>query len=418
MMTQDLQATAGSAHDHIAPLPRIAIQAYCETPQVKQVVESIQRDRRMSKTMLRVFDGGIAACLEAFRSSPTPNVIIIEASSDRKSLLAHLDELAQYCDAGTRVLVIGHTNDVLLYRELMKRGVSEYLIAPLTLMDVIEALSAMFNSGEGDKIGRVIGVVGSKGGVGASTIAHNLSFMIATSFEIATTLVDLDLPFGTAGLDFNQDPPQGVAEALLSPDRLDANFVDRLLSKCTDNLSLMAAPATLERAYDFMETDFDPLVDLLRSSTPIIVLDIPHMWNAWTRRMLTSADHVLMVCSPDLANLRNAKTLLDVLKQARPNDDPPGIVMNMTGIAKRPEISVAEFIKALDGDLYGSLPFDPALFGTAANNGQMLMEVQTKAAAVEALQEIARRLTGRPEPKAQKKSILDPILSKLKFKAA
>ena len=418
MMTQDLQATAGSAHDHIAPLPRIAIQAYCETPQVKQVVESIQRDRRMSKTMLRVFDGGIAACLEAFRSSPTPNVIIIEASSDRNGLLAHLDELAQYCDAGTRVLVIGHTNDVLLYRELMKRGVSEYLIAPLTLMDVIEALSAMFNSGEGDKIGRVIGVVGSKGGVGASTIAHNLAFMIATSFEIATTLVDLDLPFGTAGLDFNQDPPQGVAEALLSPDRLDANFVDRLLSKCTDNLSLMAAPATLERAYDFMETDFDPLVDLLRSSTPIIVLDIPHMWNAWTRRMLTSADHVLMVCSPDLANLRNAKTLLDVLKQARPNDDPPGIVMNMTGIAKRPEISVAEFIKALDGDLYGSLPFDPALFGTAANNGQMLMEVQAKAAAVEALQEIARRLTGRPEPKAQKKSILDPILSKLKFKAA
>jgi pilus assembly protein CpaE len=418
MMTRDLQATAGSAHDHIAPLPRIAIQAYCETPQVKQVVESIQRDRRMSKTMLRVFDGGIAACLEAFRSSPTPNVIIIEASSDRNGLLAHLDELAQYCDAGTRVLVIGHTNDVLLYRELMKRGVSEYLIAPLTLMDVIEALSAMFNSGEGDKIGRVIGVVGSKGGVGASTIAHNLAFMIATSFEIATTLVDLDLPFGTAGLDFNQDPPQGVAEALLSPDRLDANFVDRLLSKCTDNLSLMAAPATLERAYDFMETDFDPLVDLLRSSTPIIVLDIPHMWNAWTRRMLTSADHVLMVCSPDLANLRNAKTLLDVLKQARPNDDPPGIVMNMTGIAKRPEISVAEFIKALDGDLYGSLPFDPALFGTAANNGQMLMEVQAKAAAVEALQEIARRLTGRPEPKAQKKSILDPILSKLKFKAA
>ncbi len=346
MMTRDLQATAGSAHDHIAPLPRIAIQAYCETPQVKQVVESIQRDRRMSKTMLRVFDGGIAACLEAFRSSPTPNVIIIEASSDRNGLLAHLDELAQYCDAGTRVLVIGHTNDVLLYRELMKRGVSEYLIAPLTLMDVIEALSAMFNSGEGDKIGRVIGVVGSKGGVGASTIAHNLAFMIATSFEIATTLVDLDLPFGTAGLDFNQDPPQGVAEALLSPDRLDANFVDRLLSKCTDNLSLMAAPATLERAYDFMETDFDPLVDLLRSSTPIIVLDIPHMWNAWTRRMLTSADHVLMVCSPDLANLRNAKTLLDVLKQARPNDDPPGIVMNMTGIAKRPEISVEEFIRA------------------------------------------------------------------------
>jgi pilus assembly protein CpaE len=345
-------------------------------------------------------------------------VIIIEASGDRNGLLVSLDELAQYCDSGTRVLVIGHTNDVLLYRELIKRGVSEYLIAPLTLMDVIGALSAMFNSGEGEKLGRVIGVVGSKGGVGASTIAHNLAFMTATDFEIATTLVDLDLPFGTAGLDFNQDPPQGVAEAVLSPDRLDANFVDRLLSKCTDNLSLMAAPATLDRTYDFQETDFDALLDLLRSSMPMIVLDVPHMWNAWTRRMLTSADHVIIVCSPDLANLRNAKTLLDVVKQARPNDAPPGIIMNMTGVPKRPEISVAEFIKALDGELYASIPFDPALFGTAANNGQMLVEVQPKSKAVEALQGVSRRVTGRAETKIQKKSILDPLLSKLKIKAA
>ena len=418
MTMQDYQAASGPVQDHIAPLPRIAIQAFCETTAVMQLIQATQSDRRMSKTMLRVQDGGIAACLEAYRSAPTPNVIIIEASGDRNGLLVSLDELAQYCDSGTRVLVIGHTNDVLLYRELIKRGVSEYLIAPLTLMDVIGALSAMFNSGEGERLGRVIGVVGSKGGVGASTIAHNLAFMTATDFEIATTLVDLDLPFGTAGLDFNQDPPQGVAEAVLSPDRLDANFVDRLLSKCTDNLSLMAAPATLDRTYDFQETDFDALLDLLRSSMPMIVLDVPHMWNAWTRRMLTSADHVIIVCSPDLANLRNAKTLLDVVKQARPNDAPPGIIMNMTGVPKRPEISVAEFIKALDGELYASIPFDPALFGTAANNGQMLVEVQPKSKAVEALQGVSRRVTGRAETKIQKKSILDPLLSKLKIKAA
>jgi pilus assembly protein CpaE len=417
-MTHDLRATAAPPQDHVAPLPRIAIQAFCETQEVKLIIGSTQPDRRMSKTMVRVHDGGMDACLEAFRQAPTPNVIIIEATSNRQRLLTQLDELANYCDAGTRVLVIGHTNDVILYRELIKRGVSEYLIAPLTLMDVISALSAMFNSDKSDKLGRVIGVVGSKGGVGASTVAHNLAFMTSTNLEIATTLVDLDLPFGTAGLDFNQDPPQGIAEAVLSPDRLDANFVDRLLSKCTDNLNLMAAPATLDRTYDFLETDFDGVIDLLRSSTPMIVLDIPHMWNAWTRRTLTSADHVVMVCSPDLANLRNAKTLLDVVKQARPNDDPPGIIMNMTGVPKRPEISVPEFIKALDGDLFAEIPFDPALFGTAANNGQMLIEVQAKSKAVEAMHEIARRVTGRVEVKAEKKSFLDPILHKLKIKAA
>jgi len=416
-MTLDPAASA-PASDHIAPLPRVAIQAFCETPDVKQVIQAIQQDRRMAKTMMRIQDGGVAACLEAYRGAPTPNVIVIEANSDRNGLLLRLDELAQYCDAGTRVLVIGHTNDVLLYRELMKRGVSEYLIAPLTIIDLIGAMSAMFNSADSEPLGRLITVLGAKGGVGASTVAHNLAFLIATDFELATTLVDLDLPFGTGGLDFNQDPPQGVMDALLSPDRLDANFVDRLLSKCTDNLSLLAAPGTLERPYDFQETEFDALIDLLRASTPAIVLDMPHVWSAWARHLITASDRIVLVCSPDLANLRNAKALLDVVRLARPNDDRPGVVINMVGVPKRPEIGVAEFAKALDCELIGALPFDAALFGTAANNGQMLSEVQPKSKAVEALLEVARRVTGRTDAKAQRKSILDPILTKLKMKAA
>lgn len=418
MTMQDFQPHTGSSEELIAPLPRIAMQAFCETHELKQVLQATLSDRRMAKVMLKVQDGGVAACLEAYRGAPTPNVIIIEASNDRHGLLTRLDELAQYCDAGTRVLVIGQTNDVILYRELIKRGVSEYLIAPVTVMDVIGAFSVMFNSGEGASVGRVISVVGAKGGVGASTIAHNLAFMLATGFDLGTTLVDLDLPFGTAGLDFNQDPPQGIAEAVLAPDRLDANFVDRLLSKCTDNLNLMAAPATLERVYDFRETDFDGLTDILRASTPAIIMDVPHVWNAWTRRMLISSDEIVLVCAPDLANLRNAKTLIDVLRQARPNDSKPGIVLNMVGIAKRPEIGAAEFAKALDSDLLATIPFDPALFGTAANNGQMLSEVQPKSKTVEMIADIARRVTGRAESKVVKKSFLDPLLSKLKQRVA
>jgi pilus assembly protein CpaE len=407
-----------SSQDHIAPLPRVAIQAFCETHEIKQVILSTQADRRMAKTMMKVQDGGVAACLEAYRGAPTPNVIIIESNNDRNGLLLRLDELAQYCDSGTRVLVIGQTNDVLLYRELMKRGVSEYLIAPITTIDIISTLSALYNSGEGEALGRVIGVVGAKGGVGSSTIAHNLAFLIAQDLEMATTLVDLDLPFGTAALDFNQDPVQGVAEALQSPDRLDTNFVDRLLSKCTENLNLLAAPATLERSFDPMETDFDGLIDILRGSSPAIVLDIPHAWNAWTRRIVTSVDELVIVCSPDLANLRNAKTLLDSIKQARPNDHRPNIILNMTGVPKRPEIGVAEFAKALDCELSATLSFDPALFGTAANNGQMLVEVQPKSKIIESLSHIARQVTGRGESKAVKKSLLAPLLSKFKFKAA
>ena len=144
----------------------------------------------------------------------------------------------------------------------------------------------------------MIAVVGAKGGVGASTVAHNLAWALASVTEMATIIADFDLAFGTAGLDYNQDPPQGVAEAVFAPDRVDATLVDRLLSKCGENLSLLAAPATLDRILDFAETSFDSLMDAMRASTPWIVLDIPHVWTGWARRTLVAADEVIVVANP------------------------------------------------------------------------------------------------------------------------
>ena len=121
---------------------------------------------------------------------------------------------------------------------------------------------------------------------------------------------------------------------MFAPDRVDANLVDRLLSKCSDNLSLLAAPAMLDRLYDFPETAFDSLIDVVRASTPWIMLDLPHAWTAWTRRMLVGADEVIIVAAPDLANLRNAKNIMDNIRSARPNDHQPRLVLNGVGSAE------------------------------------------------------------------------------------
>ena len=168
-----------------------------------------------------------------------------------EDILGGLDELAPVCDASTRVIIIGRMNDVGLYRELVRRGVSDYLIAPVGALQVVRTVCGLFSAPDAKPVGRVIAVVGAKGGVGASTIAHNIAFSIARDQMLDSVVTDLDLAFGTAGLDFNQDPPQGIAEAVFSPDRIDNAFIDRLLSKCTDHLSLLAAPATLDHVYDF-----------------------------------------------------------------------------------------------------------------------------------------------------------------------
>jgi pilus assembly protein CpaE len=409
------EAASPPVEEHIAPAPRVSVQAFCETVETAAAVQSAGEDRRLGKAHLKIQMGGMAAAVEAYRSAPTPNVIVLE-SDGRNDLLGGLDQLATVCDAGTRVVVIGRINDVTLYRELVRRGVSDYVLAPVGAIDVVRSICNLFSAPEAKAVGRIIAVVGAKGGVGASTISHNVAWAIARDLAMDAVVADLDLAFGTAGLDYNQDPPQGIADAVFSPDRVDTAFIDRLLSKCTDHLSLLAAPATLDRVYDFGTDAFDAVFDTLRSTMPCIVLDIPHQWSGWTKRALIGADDILIVAAPDLANLRNAKNLFDLLKAARPNDRPPLYCLNQVGVPKRPEIAAAEFAKAIESQPVVSIPFEPQIFGSAANNGQMIAEISANHKSIEMFLQIAQRLTGRSETKKQKSSLLSPLIDKLRGK--
>src|SRR5580692_723361 len=284
-------AATPPSESHIAPAPRVSVQAFCETVETAAAVQSAGEDRRLGKAHLKIQMGGMAAAIEAYRAAPTPNVIILETDA-RSDILAGLDQLATVCDPGTRVVVIGKVNDVTLYRELVRRGVSDYVIAPVNALDVVRSICNLFSAPEAKAVGRIIAIVGAKGGVGASTIAHNVAWAIARDLSLDSVVTDLDLAFGTAGLDYNQDPPQGIADAVFSPDRVDTAFVDRLLSKCTNHLSLLAAPATLDRVYDFSAEAFDSILDSLRGTIPCVVLDVPHQWVGWTKRLMVSADDI------------------------------------------------------------------------------------------------------------------------------
>ncbi|KJC39298.1 CtpF protein [Bradyrhizobium sp. LTSPM299] len=412
---QQTDVTPPAADDHIAPAPRVSVQAFCETVETAAAVQSAGEDRRLAKAHLKIQMGGMAAAVEAYRSAPTPNVIILETEG-RNDVLTGLDHLATVCDAGTRVIVIGKINDVTLYRELVRRGVSDYVIAPAHTIDVVRAVCNLFSAPEAKAVGRVVAVVGAKGGVGSSTIAHNVAWAIARDLALDSVVADLDLAFGTAGLNYNQDPAQGIADAVFSPDRVDTAFVDRLLSKCTDHLSLLAAPATLDKVYDFGAEAFDSIFDTLRTTMPCIVLDIPHQWSGWTKRALIAADDILIVAAPDLANLRNAKNMFDLLKAARPNDRAPLYCLNQVGVPKRPEIAASEFAKAIESPPIATIPFDPQIFGSAANNGQMIAEIAANHRAVEMFLQMAQRLTGRGETKKPRGSFLSPLLEKLRSK--
>jgi pilus assembly protein CpaE len=412
---EHVDVTPPHTDEYISPAPRVSVQAYCASVAVATTVRAASEDRRLGKAHLSVHMGGVAAAIEAYQKAPTPNVIVLETEVEH-DILDGLDELAAVCDAGTRVVVIGSASDVAPYRELVRRGVSDYVVGPVQPLDVVRAICGLYVSSEEVAVGRVIAVVGAKGGVGASTVAHNVAWAIARDLELDSVVIDLDLAFGTAGLDFNQDPVQGIANAISQQERPDTALMERLLAKCTDRLSLLAAPATLDQVYDFGADAFDAIFDTLRMTTPCIVLDVPHQWSAWTRRALIGADDILVVAEPDLANMRNAKNMLNVLKAARPNDRPPLYCLNQVGMHKRPEIAVREFAKAIESQPIAAIPFDSKMFGTAANNGQMIAQVAATHKTTTMFLQMAQRMTGHAVTKQA--SFLTPILKKLQAATA
>lgn len=404
----EVAAETPSAKDpqDIRPVPRVSIQAFCESPEMSAVVEEAAGDRRMARAHVKVHSGGIAAATEFYTAAPTPNLIIIETGLSGAALFNELEQLANVCDAGSKVIVIGRVNDVRLYRELARRGISEYIVAPVEPVQLIGSISDLYAEPDAEPLGRTIAFIGAKGGVGSSTVSHSVAFALSQTYGTDVLLADLDLAFGTAGLDFNQDPTQGIAEAIHSPERLDDVFLDRLLARCTDHLSLLAAPATLDRTFDLAEAAFEPVIDLAQASVPTVVLDLPHMWTGWVKRTLVAADEIVLTVEPDLANLRNAKNLLDFLKQTRKHDRAPLVVFNRVGMNKRPEIKIDEFGKALDVEPTAIIPFDAQLFGTAANNGQVVAEVDSKSPIAESFRQIAQAVSGRSETPRPKRSSL------------
>jgi pilus assembly protein CpaE len=393
--TVETQADSFGAAPHERPVPRISIHAFCEFPDTGAALQRAGADRRLSKAHLQVQLGGVNAAIEHYTGQITPNLLIVETKLDGRDALGELDRLAEVCDPATKVIVVGRVNDVELYRELMRRGASEYLVAPLEPLQLIEVISGLYLDPGATPIGRVVAVVGARGGAGSSTISHNIGWCIAEELHINTAIVDLDLAFGTVGLDFNDEASQGVADALAAPERLDDVLLDRLLLKRGDHLSLFTAPAALERDYDAVPESYEAVIDAVRQTTPCVILDIPHGWQPWIRNTLLAADDVVIVATPDLTSLRNAKNIIELVKNARPNDNPPRLVINQVGMPKRPEIPSKDFAETMGIDPSAIIAFEPALFGQAANNGQMVIELSPKAPVSEALRRLCRSLTGR-----------------------
>lgn len=382
--------------DH-RPVPRISIHAFCETPEATSLLEKASVDRRLSKAHLTIHMGGIAKAIDHFQTASTPNLIILETLMGGAEIFAKLSELAEVCDPSTKVVIIGKVNDIILYRELIKQGVSEYIVRPQSPLQIIKTVADLYVDPSAPPIGKTLAFVGARGGVGSSTLAHNVGWCAAEEYKSDTVILDLDLPFGTTSLDFDQEASAGLVEALSSPERLDDVLLDRLLQKHTDRLSLFTAPSMLDRDFDLDDQAFETVLDVVRGAAPTIVVDVPHMWTTWSKRILMTADEIVITATPDLASFRNTKNLIDILGAARPNDAAPMLVINQFD-PKTSAVQPDQFAEHVGIKPAQVLQWDPQLFGTAATNASPIAEVGSKSKTAQALRELSSQLLGRAEP--------------------
>jgi pilus assembly protein CpaE len=395
-------------------IPALSIHAFCEVAGTLAAVEAAGADRRLARAHLEVTSGGIDAAVADCAEASAPDLLVVETTLPRSEMLARLGALTARCSTATKIMAIGHVNDIALYRKLMRRGIGEYLVAPVSSDLFVDAVAGLCGTPVEAQAGRVIAFIGAKGGVGSSTVCHNAAWAMSELVKSEVVVADLDLAFGTAGLDFNQDALQGMAEALHAPERLDESHLDRLVTRCSQHLSILAAPVALDRDYDISAGACRGVLDSLRQYAPFTALDVPHAWAPWVKQALLYADEVVITAAPDLANLRNARNLIDLLESGQHLCKPPRLVINMARRQRRPDLTVEEFASALDLDPALVIEFDAETFGLAANNGQMIEEISRKARAAQQFRELALALARRTEPKAAvKPSPLAPIFDKL-----
>jgi pilus assembly protein CpaE len=381
--------------DH-RPVPRISIHAFCETPEMTTLLEKAAIDRRLSKAHLTIHMGGLAKAVDQFQTAATPNLVILETLASGAEIFAQLGELAEVCDPSTKVVIIGQVNDIILYRELIAQGISEYIVRPHSPLQIIKAIADLYVDPSAPPIGRTLAFVGARGGVGSSTIAHNVGWCSAEEYQSDTIILDLDLAFGTASLDFDQEASAGLYEALSSPERLDDVLLDRLLQKHTDHLSLFTAPSALDRDYDVDDQAYETVLDVVRGSAPTVVVDVPHTWCSWSKRILTTADEIVITATPDLASFRNTKQLVDILSAARPNDAPPTLVINQFD-PKMSAVQPDQFVEHVGLKPAAVFNWEPQIFGAATTNAAPIVDVSPKSKAAGAIRELSAHLIGRTE---------------------
>src|SRR6478609_11535212 len=309
--------------------------------------------------------GGLRNAVQSLSIAASPAILMVDLSESGDPL-NDINALAEVCEPGTVVIAIGQVNDVRLYRDLLASGIHDYLLKPLTAGQVRDALNqaqAVFaaprhSDGEVTKAHVATAVVGTRGGVGASTVATSLAWLFSTDHKRATALLDLDVHFGTGALSLDLEPGRGLTDAIENPSRIDGLFIERAMIRANENLAILSAEAPINSPLMTDGAAFLQLQEEFRQAFEMTIVDLPRNMLINFPHLFNEVNVVVIATELTLASARDTIRLLSWLKTNASHAIPIVVVNKFQPSAL--EISKADFEASIERKIDFMIPFDQA----------------------------------------------------------
>jgi len=376
-------------------LPASSVDFYALDEGTAALAQQLAGDWRFARVVLRVERAGIEAAIARYKESASPELILIETNDISDAFIEQLGGLAGVCAAGTDAVIIGPKNDVHLYRNLVEMGVKDYLVRPVADTDMVKVIARTLIAKRGISGSRLLGVIGSKGGVGTTSVAQILAWNIAETLKQKTMLMDAAGSAGSIGIAYGLEPTTSRAEAVRLGAAGSEDDMKRIYQTVSENLSALVCGGD-QLLTDSPDPDsIEILVNRVMRKYPVVVVDLSGAAPLVQKRLLARASEIVVVTTPMLSSLRNARTLMGELKTLKSHLKEVDLVVNMQGMAASEEVPAQDISAALGMEPSAVVAYAPKIFAASEATGKavgqnkqagkvtgVLMGIAAKAAAI------------------------------------
>lgn len=376
---------------------RDPFQAYVCDDETAELMKPIASELGWAQE--KVAKGGLSNAVQSLSVSASPNILFVDLS-ESSDPLNDINGLAEVCEPGTIVIAAGQVNDVRLYRDLLSSGIQDYLLKPFNADQLRDALTqaqmvlAGPRNADGEEQDRphvMTAFIGTRGGVGASTLASSIAWLTSEQQGRLTALLDLDIHFGTDALALDLEPGRGLIDAIENPSRIDGLFIERAMVKANEKLAVLSAEAPINQPMLTDGSAYYQLEEEIRSAFEISVIDIPRQTLIQYPHLLNDVNRAVIVTELTLAATRDTIRLLSWFKSNAPQAQVI-LVANRVPAGNMLEISKKDFETSVERKIDLVIPFDQKIAVQAAKLGKTLAEASGSSKVGSGLRQLADRI--------------------------